>query len=139
MHEHTQKHIVNIKRTSDRNFGLIFSSVFILISLYPLIFGRPVRIGYLSISGIFLLFALFLPGALTFGNRLWQKFGEFLHHLTSPLALGIVFYIVIFPTGLLMRIFINDPLRLRIDPNLESYWIKRNHLCFSEDSFKNQF
>jgi hypothetical protein len=68
-----------------------------------------------------------------------MKFGEMLHRIVSPLALGIVFYFTVLPTGLLLRLFSNDPLRLRFDPTAKSYWIKREPPGPAAESLKNQF
>ena len=115
VHEHTQKHITEIKASSDRAFGVVFSAVFALTALYPLLGGGAARIWSLIASGIFLLLALVVPGILDPANRLWMKFGELLHCIVSPVALGIVFYLAVLPTGLLVRLFGKDPLRLRVN------------------------
>ena len=139
MHEHTQKHVAEIKGSSDRAFGLVFSTVFAISSLYPLLGGGSIRIWYLIVAGIFLLLALFFPSVLAPANRLWMKFGELLHRIVSPVALGIVFYAAVLPTGLILRLFGKDPLRLRLDPNAESYWIKREPPGPVAESLNNQF
>jgi hypothetical protein len=76
---------------------------------------------------------------LTIPNRLWLGFGMLLHRVTSPVALGIIFYVVVMPTGLLMRAFGKDILRLRHDPAAESYWIKREPPGPKPDSMPHQF
>ena len=93
----------------------------------------------MTIFGIFLLLAALVPGVLAPANRLWTKFGLLLHHIVSPIALGILFFLVVTPTGLLMRLFGKDPLRLRFDPDADSYWIKRDPPGPAADSLKNQF
>ena len=139
MHEHTQKHSGESKGASDRSFGIVFSTFFFLIALFPLLKGGSIRLWFLVIAGIFLLLALAVPGVLAPANRLWMKFGELLNHIVSPVALGIVFYVAVFPTGLMLCIFGKDPLRLRLDPTAESYWIKRNPPGPTADSLNNQF
>jgi len=91
------------------------------------------------VSGLFLLLAVLVPRVLAPANRLWTKFGLLLHHIVSPLALGVLFFLVVTPTGLLMRLFGKDPLRLRFDPAADSYWIKRDPPGPAADSLKNQF
>jgi hypothetical protein len=139
MHEHTQKHVAEIKGSSDRAFGLVFAVVFAIIACYPLLASGAIRLWSLIVSGVFLLLALVVPAVLAPANRLWMKFGELLHSIVSPIALGIVFYVTVLPTGLLLRLFGKDPLRLRLDPNAESYWIKREPPGPEAESLNNQF
>lgn len=139
MHEHTQKHINETKGSSDRAFGLVFTIVFGIIACYPLLSGGAIRLWSLIVAGIFLVLALLIPAVLAPANRLWMKFGELLHRIVSPLALGIVFYVTVLPTGLLLRLFGKDPLRLRLDPTAESYWITREPPGPAAESLNNQF
>ena len=139
MHEHTRRHTPQIQSSSDRAFGLVFSTVFAIIAIYPLLGGGAIRIWFLIVAGIFLLLALVAPSVLAPANRVWMKFGELLHRIVSPLALGIVFYATVLPTGLLLRLFDKDPLRLRIDRNAASYWIKREPPGPTAESLNNQF
>ena len=139
MHEHSQKHIIEVKGSSDRSFGLVFSVVFAIIALYPLLGSGTIRSWSLIVAGIFLLLALITPVVLAPANRLWMKFGELLHRIVSPVALGIVFYVTVLPTGILLRLLGKDPLRLRMDPTTESYWIMREPPGPAADSLNNQF
>ena len=139
MHEHTQKHVAENKSSSDRAFGLVFSTVFAIVALYPVLAGGVIRLWSLIVAGIFLLLAVVIPGVLAPANRLWMKFGEFLHGIVSPLALGIIFYVTVLPTGIFMRLFGKDPLRLRKNPAAESYWIKREPPGPAAESLNNQF
>lgn len=139
MHEYSQKHIIEVKGSSDRVFGLVFSTVFAIIALYPLLGGGMIRVWSLIVAIIFLLFALIVPSILAPANRLWMKFGEMLHRIVSPLALGVVFYFAVLPTGLLLRLIGKDSLCLRLDPTAESYWIKREPPGPAAESLNNQF
>jgi hypothetical protein len=139
MHEHSQKHIIEVKGSSDRAFGLVFSAVFAIIALYPLLGSGTIRSWSLIVAGIFLLLALITPVVLAPANRLWMKFGELLHRIVSPVALGIVFYVTVLPTGILLRLLGKDPLRLRIDPTAKSYWILREPPGPAAESLNNQF
>ena len=125
--------------SSNRAFGLVFASVFALIGCLPLLFGRPLKPWAVATSGIFLLAALLLPAALAPLNRLWTKLGLLLHHIISPVALAIVFFVAIAPMGLLMRMFGKDPLRLRFDPNATTYWIDREPPGPPPQSLRDQF
>ena len=139
MHEHTPRHTSQIQSSSDRSFGFVFAAVFLIIALYPLLHASGIRIWAAVISGLFLLLAALVPQVLAPANRLWTKFGMLLHHIVSPVALGILFFLVVTPTGLLMRLFGKDPLRLRFDPAADSYWIKRDPPGPAADSLNNQF
>lgn len=139
MHEHTPRHTSQIQSSSDRSFGFVFAAVFLIIGLYPLLHAAGIRTWAVAVSGVFLLLASFLPQVLAPANRLWTKFGLLLHHIVSPIALGILFFLVVTPTGLLMRLFGKDPLRLRFDPAADSYWIKRDPPGPAAESLKNQF
>jgi hypothetical protein len=139
MHEHTPRHTSQIQSSSDRSFGFVFAAVFLIVALYPLVHAAGIRLWAVAISGLFLLLAALVPQVLAPANRLWTKFGLLLHHIVSPLALGVLFFLVVTPTGLLMRLFGKDPLRLRFDPAADSYWIKRDPPGPAADSLKNQF
>ncbi len=139
MHEHTPKHVAVMKGSTNRSFGLVFSTIFALIAFYPLLDSGTIHLFSLIIAGAFLLLALVIPCVLAPANRLWMKFGERLHRILSPLALGIVFYAAVLPTGLLLRLFGKDPLRLKIDRSAASYWIKREPPGPAAESLNNQF
>jgi hypothetical protein len=139
MHEHISKHEVLVTGSSNRVFGLVFATVFLIFAIFPILFGGNVRYGSLGIASGFMLAAFFVPGMLTPANNLWMKFGNLLHRIVSPVALGFVFYLTVMPTGLLMRLFGMDPLRLRFDPAVESYWIRRNPPGPDASSLNNQF
>ncbi len=125
----------NIKIGSNRSFGIVFFIIFCLISFYPLINEGQVRIWSLSISMIFLFLGLINSQFLTPLNRLWFRFGIFLAKIISPLIMGLVFFGIVTPTGIIMRFFKKDVLKLKKN-NSETYWIKRSK---EKSSMKNQF
>lgn len=124
---------------SERSFGIIFAVVFAIVGCWPLTGGNPPRFWSLAIAGVFLVLAFLLPVALKPLNRLWFRIGTGLHHVVSPLVLGLLFYFSVLPTGLLMRAFGKDPLRLRLDRKARSYWIERKPPGPAPDSLRNQF
>lgn len=128
-----------IKGSSNRSFGIVFATVFAIVGLLPLIFGSAPRAWALALAGGFALAALAVPGILAPLNRLWLKFGLLLHRVVSPLVLGIMFFLVLTPTGLLMRLLGKDPLRLRFDKDAASYWIDRTPPGPPPESLKDQF
>jgi len=128
-----------IKGSSNRSFGIVFAFVFAVIGLLPLAFGGSVRVWALTLGGLFLLVALAVPAILAPLNRAWLRFGLLLHRIVSPLVLGIMFFLVVTPTGLLMRALGKDLLRLRFDKQSSSYWIDRAPPGPAPESLKDQF
>ena len=125
----------SIKVGSNRSFGIVFFIVFLLISLYPLLNDEYLRIWSLIISLTFLILGLFNSRLLTPLNKIWFKFGLFLGKLISPLIMGIIFFLVVTPIGLLMRMIGKDLLNLKFNTN-KSYWIEKDGV---KSKMKNQF
>ena len=124
-----------IKVGSNKSFGIVFFVVFLIIGLYPLINEDNVRIWSIIISIIFLILGLINSQILTPLNILWFKFGMLLGKFVSPIVMGLVFFLVVTPTGLIMKLFNKDLLKLRKNKN-SSYWIKRSE---TKSEMKNQF
>ena len=110
--------------SSNRSFGIIFFIVFLLVSLWPLISSNPPRIWSLVIAIIFLTLGLLNSRFLTPLNKLWIKFGELLGRVISPIVMGAIFFLIVTPIGLFMRLIQRDLLRTKFTKN-NSYWIKR--------------
>ncbi len=127
------------KTSSDRGFGLVFTAFFAIIAGLPLVHGHPPRWPLLAVAVVFLSLALIKPGILAPLNRLWTKFGELLHRLMNPVIMGLMFFVVLTPMALLMRLTGKDPLRLRLDHDTDSYWIPRQPPGPPPESLKNQF
>lgn len=125
MHEYHAHDDNTIKGSSDRSFGLVFATFFLIVALLPLLLGHDVKLWALGVAGLFLILALVAPKLLAPFNRFWTRFGILLHRIVSPVALGVLFYGVVMPTGLLMRLVGKDPLHLRLDKSANSYWIER--------------
>ena len=137
-HESFQRHD-DVAGSSDRSFGLVFAVVFALIGAFPLIYGGSPRIWSLAIAGVFVVAALALPRVLAPLNRLWMKLGLLLHRVVSPVVLGFLFFVVITPMGVAMRLLGKDPLRLRPDPASPSHWIERKPPGPPPESLTDQF
>ncbi|MBS0593678.1 MAG: hypothetical protein JSR84_09440 [Proteobacteria bacterium] len=137
-HESYQRH-EEVRGSSDRAFGFVFAGVFAIIGLLPLILGGRLRLWAVGLAIAFAAVALVMPQLLAPANRLWTRFGLLLHRVVSPLALGIMFFVAITPTGLLMRLFGKDPLRLRFERDRPSYWIDRVPPGPAPQSLKDQF
>ena len=125
----------DIKISSNRSFGIVFFIVFLIVAIYPLINNADLRIWSLIISIIFLILGLNNSKFLTPLNKLWFKFGLLLGRLISPIIMGIIFFFVVTPIGLILRIFGKDVLNLKKN-NSKSYWIKKNGPI---SKMKNQF
>jgi hypothetical protein len=128
-----------VKASSDRFFGLTFFAVFLILALWPLLAQGPVRPVALGIALAFLAVSLIAPKRLAPLNRLWLKFGELLHRITSPIILGIMFFGVITPVGWLMRLAGKDLLHMKFDRDAPSYWIRREPPGPDKASLKRQF
>ena len=124
-----------VKISSNRSFGIVFFIVFLLIALYPLLKGNDLRIWSLLISFIFLALGLINSKILTPLNRLWFKFGLLLGKFISPLIMGIIFFIVVTPIGIIMRLLKKDLLNLKYNKK-ETYWIDKSG---PKSKMKNQF
>jgi predicted membrane metal-binding protein len=125
--------------SSDRSFGMVFSVVFAIIGLWPLMEAEAIRIWSISISIAFVLVAIIQPKFLATLNRYWTKFGLLLSRFTSPIVLGVMFFLVITPFAVVTRAFGRDALLLKPEPELTSYWIKRDPVGPEPDTIKNQF
>jgi hypothetical protein len=88
---------------------------------------------------VFLAVAFLWPAALKPLNRLWFKFGLLLHAVVSPLVMGLLFYVAVWPTGLVMRALGRDLLRLKREPDSDSYWIVRRPPGPAPETMKDQF
>ncbi len=139
MVEHNLHREETLEMSSDKTFGLVFFAVFALIGLLPLFHGGPIRIWSLIVGAAFLLAALFAPRSIRPLNRLWMRLGALLHHIVSPVALAVVFYLTVAPIGLGMRLFGKDPLKLSFDKNRTSYWEPRHPPGPDPESMRNQF
>ena len=125
----------NIKLPSNRNFGIVFAIVFLIISLWPLLKQNEIRYWSLIISIIFLSLGLINSKLLLPLNKIWFKFGIFLGNFIAPIVMGVIYFFVVTPTGLIMKMLGKDLLNLK-KSNKDSYWIKKNN---SNSSLKNQF
>ena len=124
-----------VKIGSNRNFGIVFSVVFLIISLYPLINGENLRLWSLIISLIFFVLGIINSNLLKPLNKLWFKFGLFLGKIISPFVMGIIFFVVVTPIAILMRLLRKDLLKLKFNKN-NSYWIQKSG---PKSKMKNQF
>ena len=115
---------IKTKIGSNRNFGLVFFTVFLILSIWPLMYEEPIRAWSFLISIVFLILGLMNSKILTPLNQFWFKFGMLLGRIISPIVMGVVFFIVVTPIGLFMRLIGKDLLQTKFSKK-NSYWINR--------------
>ena len=125
----------DVKISSNRSFGIVFFVVFLIIALYPLINDGNIRLWSLIVSLAFLALGLLNSKFLSPLNKIWFKFGLFLGKIISPMVMGLIFFFVVTPIGILMRILKKDILNLKMNNN-KSYWIEKSE---PKSKMKNQF
>ena len=125
----------DIKISSNRSFGVVFFIFFLIVSTYPLIKGGEIRIWSLIIALIFLILGIINSKLLTPLNKIWFRFGILLGNIVSPIIMGIVFFIVVTPVSLILKLLGKDVLGLKKN-NKRTYWIDKSD---PKSKMKNQF
>ena len=125
----------DIKIASNKSFGIVFFVVFLLISLYPLVYGSELIIWTSILSIAFLILGLKNSKILTPLNKLWFKFGLLLGRIISPIVMGLIFFLVVTPVGIAVRILKKNFFNLRFNTD-KTYWIEKKEL---KSKMKNQF
>ena len=128
------KNLINIKRKDNITFGILFFILFLIIGLYPLKSEGLIRIWSVVLSLVFLIITIIRPNLFTFINKLWIQFGILLGKIISPLVMGLVFFLVVAPIGILVKILKKDVMGLKRGAN--TYWINREDKV---QSMKKQF
>ncbi len=124
-----------IRIGSNRSFGIVFFIFFLIVSTYPLIKGGEIRIWSLIIALIFLILGIINSELLTPLNKIWFKFGIFLGNFVSPIIMGIIFFIVVTPVSLILKLLGKDVLNIKKN-NKRTYWIDKSD---PKSKMKNQF
>jgi hypothetical protein len=124
----------NNKKKNNILFGKFFFIFFLIVGFYPLISSEAIRVWSIILSIVFLILTIFRPNLFTFLNNLWTQFGIILGKIISPIVMGLVFFVVVTPIGLLVRIFKKDFMCLK--RGTSSYWINRENKL---QSMKKQF
>ena len=125
----------DIKISSNKSFGIVFFIFFLIVSIWPKLNGNEINYWILALSIFFLVLGLLNSKILTPLNKLWFKFGIFLGKIVSPLIMGTIFFLVVTPIGLIMRLLGKDLLNLKFNAK-KSYWIEKDNL---KSKMKNQF
>ena len=124
-----------VNKSSNKSFGIVFFLVFLLIAIYPLINGEDLKVWILIVSFIFLVLGLINSRILSPLNKLWFNFGILLGKVFSPVIMAVIFFFVVTPIGLIMRIFKKDLLNLKFNSK-KTYWNEKNG---PKSKMKNQF
>ena len=124
-----------IKISSNKSFGIVFFTVFLIIAIWPLLNGYEIRYWSLIISIVFLLLGILNSKILTPLNKIWFKIGILLGNVISPIVMSIIFFLVVTPTSFIMKILGKDLLNLKKNTK-NSYWIKKQN---QNSRMKNQF
>jgi hypothetical protein len=124
-----------MKNSSNKSFGILFFIVFLIIGLWPLYHSNPIRLWSVIVAVIFLILGLSNSRILSPFNKAWIKLGELLGKIIAPVVMFIVFFVVLTPLSLIVRIFKKDLLKLKYSKE-KSYWIKREE---NIGSMKKQF
>ncbi len=124
-----------IKISSNKSFGIVFFVVFFLIGIYPILNNQEIRFWSIIISLIFLILGILNSKVLTPLNFAWFKLGLFLGKIVSPIIMCFIFFFVVTPIGILMRLLKKDLLKLKYNKD-DTYWIEKNDI---KSNMKNQF
>ena len=121
-----------MKKTSEKSFGILFFIVFFLVAIWPLLNSDSIRLWSLAVSFAFLIIAFLKQELLKPLNNSWIKFGEMLGKIISPIVMALIFFLILTPLSLIIRIFGKDLLKIKFSKD-NSYWIKREKNITSMD------
>ena len=123
------------KKASNRSFGLLFSFIFLIITFWPLLNSEPIRLWALIISLTFLFLGILNSKILSPLNKGWIKFGELLGKIIAPIVMFLVFFIILTPIGILLKLFGKDLLKIKKSKLIKSYWINRKNITSMDRQF----
>ena len=125
----------NIKIGTNKSFGIVFFVFFLIVSIFPLLNNGDIRVWSLIISLIFLILGILNSKILTPLNQIWFKFGILLGRFVSPVVMGIIFFAIVTPTSVIMRVLQKNLLNIK-KGNKKTYWVERSKI---KSKMKNQF
>jgi hypothetical protein len=129
----------DVRAGSNKSFGITFALVFAIIGLFPLVHGGNIRLWALACAAVFAAIAFIWPQALAPLNRIWFRFGMLLHKIVNPVVLGLMFFVIITPLALIIRLFGGKLMALDFDKSQASYWVRRSPPGPEAESIRNQF
>jgi hypothetical protein len=128
------KNSIKVKSKDNITFGILFFIFFLIIGLYPLKSDEAIRVWSVVLSLVLLIITIIKPNLFTFLNKFWIKFGILLGKIISPIVMGLVFFFVVTPIGILVRVLKKDVMGLK--RGASSYWINREDKA---QTMKKQF
>lgn len=128
-----------VKGSTNRNFGTVFAVFFGLIAAYGIYKSTSHWPYWLTAAILMAGITIVAPGLLTWPNRMWGKLGLLMSKVISPIVMGLLFYVIITPIGVFMRLIGKDLLSLKWHPEAKSYWIERDPPGPAAESLRNQF
>lgn len=128
-----------IEGSSNRSFGVVFTVVFLLIGLWPLLKHAPLRWWALGIAAAIALVTVLWADKLTVPNRWWTQLGLLMGRIVSPITLGVMFFLVFTPMGYVLRALGKDPLKLKRQPAATTHWVARAPAGPKPESLNSQF
>lgn len=130
---------IEIEKSSERTFGIIFSVFFCIVGLFPVMSGGSISWWAFPLAVFFLIAAFLFPKFLAPLNFIWMKFGSLLHKIVSPIILTIIYFLAVVPVGLIMKLLGKDILNLKMDKSRKSYWIDRSKENSKKESLRRQY
>ena len=121
------------QKNKNRSFGLLFFIVFLALALWPLLKNGEINLYLISIGLIFLVLGLLNSKILTPLNKAWVKLGEILGRIIAPIVMAIVYFLILTPISLLVRLFGKDLIGMKLSNDIKSYWVKRKKSLGSMD------
>ena len=115
-------------QNSNRSFGFLFFIVFLIVAIWPLKNGNELNLNFILVSIIFLFLGLINSKLLSPLNIAWIKLGEILGKIIAPIVMALVYFVILTPVSLIVRLFGKDLLGLKFLQNKETYWIKRKNI-----------
>ena len=113
------------KKSSNKSFGILFFAVFLGFGLWPITNNNSPNIYLIIIASTFLILALLNSKILSPLNSIWIKFGEYLGKIIAPIVMAIIYFVILTPISLIVRLFGKDLLSLKFTKQIKTYWIKR--------------
>jgi hypothetical protein len=129
----------NVVGSTNRRFGILFSMVFAIVGLVPVAYDDKVALWALIASCLIAIITSARPSLLAPFSSLWMKLGNALHKVVSPVVLGAIFYLVVWPTAIVVRLSGKEILKLKMEPDALTYWESRERSVQSPQTMKRQY
>ena len=125
-----------IKISSNKSFAIVFAVVFIIIGIYPLLNNEDLRYWSIIVSLILIILGYKNSLILTPLNFIWFKFGLLLGRVIAPIVMGLIYFVVVYPTNLLLKVFKKNQMGIKYNKSINTYWVNTNN---NSNNMKDQF